>query len=136
MSANPAFIGNLKDAVARLQNSDGTSFVTLLSGPTSGGRIKSLHITTDDTSAVTLQFAKTVGGVDYVLGEIPVPAGSGTNGSSVAVNGLDSTKMPALQSDGVNRFLDIANGTTLKVKAKVAITAAKFVYVSAEYGEI
>jgi hypothetical protein len=136
MSANPVFLASIKDACARLQNSDGTSFVTLLSGPTSGGRVKSLHITTDDTSAVTLQFAKTVSGVDYVLGEIPVPAGSGTNGVAVAVSGLNSTQMPALQSDGVNRFLDLANGTTLKVRAKSAITAAKYVYVSAEYGEV
>jgi hypothetical protein len=46
-----------------------------------------------------------------VLGEISVPAGAGTDGATNAVNGLNGTKMPALQTDGILKWLDLATGS-------------------------
>lgn len=135
MAANPQFVNNVKDAVAVIQNADGTSFKTLLAGAGSGHRIKSLSFTSDDTSTRVVQIAKTVSAVDYILGEISVTLGAGTDGSTAAINGLNATPMPALQNDGVSRFWDLASGTTLKIKSKVAVTAGKSIYVVAEYGD-
>lgn len=136
MSANPKLISTVRNLAIVLQNADGTSFKTLgITPPADGSRVKALHITSDDTAAQVLQFCVTKGGTDYVLGEISVPAGSGTDGSSNAVNGLNATKMPGLQTDGIVRWLDLANGSELKVKSKTAVTAAKTIYIYAEVGD-
>jgi hypothetical protein len=135
MSANPVFFSNLKDAPVQLVNADGTTFKTLLVAGANGARIRSLMFTSDDTTSRTVQLTKNIGGTDFIIGEIVVPAGAGTNGTEPAVNGLNAVQMPWLQSDGANYFMDIANGTTLKIKSKVAVTAAKFINAVAEFGE-
>ena len=136
MSTTPAFLSNVKDVAIVIQNADGTTFKTVLAGPTSGGRIKSLIATSDDTTARVLQICKTIGAVDYVLGEVSVPVGAGTDGSTPAVNLLEGNNMPGLQTDGLQRFFDLANGTTLKIRSKVAVTAAKTINIVGEYGEL
>lgn len=136
MSANPTLISTVRNPAIRLQNADGTSFKSLGIAPVAAGsRLKALHITSDDTSDVVLQFAVTISAVDYILGEISVPDGSGTNGTDNAVNGLNATKMPSLQTDGIARWLDLATGSDLKVRAKTAVTAAKTINVLAEVGD-
>lgn len=136
MSANPKLISTVRNPAIKLQNADGTSFKSMaIAPPADGSRVKALHITSDDTAAQVLQLAVTISGVDYVLGEISVPAGSGTDGTTVSVSGLNATKMPALQTDGIVRWIDLANGSELKVKSKTAVTAAKTIYVLAEVGD-
>jgi len=136
MSANPTLISTIRNPAIRIQNADGTAFKSLGIAPVAAGtRLKSLHITSDDTADQVLQFAVTIGGVDYVLGEVSVPDGSGTNGTDNAVNGLNATKMPSLQTDGIQRFLDLATGSDLKVRSKTAVTTAKAIYVLAEVGD-
>lgn len=136
MSATPQFFRNIKDAVLRLNNASGTTLQTFLAGSTDGLRIKSLIATNGDSTARVLQIVKTVSAVDYILGEVSVPAGAGTDGATPAVNLLNSTMMPGLQNDGIQRFLEVANGTTLKIKSKTAITAPNEVHVVGEYGEL
>jgi hypothetical protein len=136
MSANPSLISTVRNPAIRIQNADGTAFKSIGIAPVAAGtRLKSLHITSDDTAAQVLQFCLTIGGVDYVLGEVSVPAGSGTDGASSAVNGLNAAKMPSLQTDGILRWLDLATGSDLKVKSKVAVTGGKTIYVLAEVGD-
>ena len=136
MSANATLISNVRNPPTRLQNADGTAFKSMsIAPPAAGTRVKTIQITSDDTSPRVLQFAVTIGGVDYVLGEVSIPAGSGTDDASNSVNGLNSTKMPGLQTDGINRWIDIANGSDLKVKAKTAVTAAKSIYLFTECGD-
>lgn len=136
MSANPKLISTVRNPAIRIQNADGTTFKSLGIAPVAdGSRVKAIHITSDDTSDVVLQFAVTISGVDYVLGEISVPDGAGTNGVDPAVNGLNEAQMPALQTDGIVRFLELATGSDLKVKAKTAVTAGKTINVFAEVGD-
>lgn len=136
MSANPKLISTVRNSAIRLQNADGTAFKSLGVAPVAdGSRVKAIHITSDDTSIVVLQFCVTIAAVDYILGEISVPIGAGTNGTVVAVNGLNPTQMPALQTDGITHWLDLATGSDLKVKAKTAVTAAKTINVFAEIGD-
>lgn len=136
MSAQPTLISTVRDVAIKIQNADGTANKSLGVAPVAAGtRIKTLHITSDDTAAQTLQLIKTIGGVDYILGEIAVPIGAGTNGATSAVNGLAGTLMPALQTDGLSKWLDAATGTTINLKSKTAVTAGKTIYVSAELGD-
>lgn len=136
MSANPTLISTVRDVAIKIQNADGTALKNLgVAPPAAGARIKALHITSDDTVARTLQIYKTIGGVDYILGEVDVAIGAGTDGATNAVNGLAGTRMPALQSDGVMKWIDVATGTTINIKSKVAVTAGKTIYIVAELGD-
>ncbi len=136
MSANPKLISTVRNPAIRLQNADGTAFKSLGIAPVAdGSRVKAIHITSDDTSDVVLQFAVTISGVDYILGEVSVPDGSGTNGADPAVSGLNPTQMPGLQTDGIVYWLDLATGSDLKVKPKTAVTAAKTINIFTEVGD-
>lgn len=136
MSANPTLISTVRNVAIVIQNADGTAKKSLAVAPVAAGtRIKSLHIVSDDTAPQVLQVIATIGAVDYILGEISVPAGAGTDGATSAVNGLAGTRMPQLQTDGIAKWLDVANGTTISLKSKVAVTAAKTIYVFAELGD-
>jgi hypothetical protein len=137
MSANPKLISTVRDLVAKIVNADGTANKSLgVAAPADGSRVKSLIITSDDTAAQTLQLIKTVAAVDYILGEIAVPAGSGTDGASNGVNAFLSTgRIKGLQTDGISTWIDVANGTTLSLKSKVAVTAGKTIYLVAEAGD-
>jgi hypothetical protein len=136
MSAQPTLISTVRDVPIKIANADGTALKSLgIAAPAAGSRIKALHITSDDTAAQVLQVWKTVGAVDYLLGEIDVAIGAGSNGSTNAVNGLAGTRMPALQTDGISKWIDVANGTTINFKSKVAVTAGKTIYIVAEVGD-
>jgi hypothetical protein len=136
MSAQPTLISTVRDVAIKIQNADGTAVKSLgVAAPAAGTRIKALHITSDDTAAQVLQIYKTIGGVDYLLGEVSVPIGAGSDGATNAVNGLAGTRMPALQTDGINKWIDVASGTTINIKSKVAVTAGKTIYITAELGD-
>lgn len=136
MSSNPTLISTVRDCPIKIVNADGTANKNLGVAPVAAGtRIKAIHITSDDTVAQTLQLIKTIGAVDYILGEIAVPAGSGTDGASNSVNGLSGARIAALQTDGLVKWLDVASGTTINLKSKVAVTAGKTIYVVAEVGD-
>lgn len=136
MAARPIYLSNIKNAVYALQNGDGVALKTLLTAGASGSRLKSLNITSDDTSTRVLQLWVTISGVDYLLGEVSATLGAGSDGATLPIKALDPAKLPSLQADGVNYFLDLASGAVLKVKAKVAVTAAKTIYLFGEYGDI
>lgn len=136
MSANATLISTVRNPAIRIQNADGTAFKSLaVAPPAAGTRVKSLHATSDDTAGQVIQIAVTIGGVDYILGEVSVAAGSGTDSASNSVNLINATKMPAIQTDGIARWLDLATGSDLKFKSKVAVTAGKTIYIFAEVGD-
>jgi len=139
MSIQPIFFANIKNAALKLNNASGTAAQLLVAGSALGLRVRSLIVSSDDTSARTLQIIKTVSAVDYIIGEKVIAAGAGTDGATPNVDLLDSSGTPAimgLQTDGVKNFIDVPNGTSLKVKAKTAVTAAKAIDVIAEYAEV
>lgn len=135
MSANPTLVSNVRDFVQRFQNADGTGNKTIVTPVGAGTRLKNLIATSDDTSARTFQLIKTVSAVDYILGEIVVPIGAGTDGATAAVDVFAGSLIKGLQTDGISKWLDVANGTTLALKSKVAVTAAKSVYFTGEGGD-
>lgn len=136
MAANPIFISNLKNGVVTIVNADGTSLKTLLTAGSAGSRVKSLSITSDDSVDRVVQLWLTTGATDYLLGEATIVDGAGSNGTDKSYNLLNAADLPFLQSDGANRFLDLAASAVLKLKSKTAVTAAKTLYAFAEYGDI
>lgn len=136
MSANPTLISTVRDFALRFQNADSTGNKTLITSVAAAGtRLKNLIATSDDTVDRTFQIVKTIGGVDQIIGEIVVPTGAGTNGSAAAIDVFAGGLIKGLQSDGISKWMDVANGTTLALRAKVAVTAGKSVYFTGEGGD-
>ena len=135
MSANPTLISNVRDFVAKIVNGDGTAKKTILTPVGAGTRLKSLIITSDDTASKVLQLVKTVSAIDYIMGEVDIPIGAGTDGATAAVDFFAGTRLKGLQTDGISKWVDVASGTTLSLQAKVAVTAAKTIYVAGEGGD-
>jgi hypothetical protein len=125
MAQNPLFVGTIKTPVAQIQNSDGTNAVTFFTAGVSGSKLEAIAATSTDTSAVVVQAIVTVSAVDYVIGEINIPAGAGTNGTADSVRIMNITDLPWLCGDGVNQVLLLASGVPLKFKAKTTVTAGK-----------
>lgn len=112
---------------AELDNADGTNKVDLITGATDGTIINGINVSSDDTAAVDLLLYFYDGSNDYQLGEIEIPAGSGTDSATAAVSLLNETNLPAIgKRDDGSIFL--AAGQKLKLAAGAAITAAKVVH--------
>lgn len=137
MSANPTLISTVRDFATKIQPADATAAKDLVGTPAiAGTRLKNLIITSDDTAARVVQIVKLIGAVAYILGEIDVPIGAGTDGATAPVDGFASTnRIKGLQTDGVSSWIDVASGDKIQVQVKVAVTAAKTIYVTGEGGD-
>ena len=134
MAANPNFAGTLQTPAVSFANADGTTIKTILTaGATagaSGSRIDTLFATNTDTgNAYVLQLSIQKSGVDYIIGEVNVPLGAGTNGSAKSVAVLNSTDIPGLAyTEGGALYL--ATGASLRAKCKTTVAGANTVSIS------
>lgn len=128
---DPVLLGKVQNWPKRVVNADSTNAVTLIPSTTDGALVNTICVTSDDTVARTFQLIIHDGTNDDVVGEFTVPAGAGT-GTTVPVRLLDHTLFPWLDRSG---YLLLSAGKSLKVRAKVAVTAAKIVYFYATGGE-
>jgi hypothetical protein len=133
----PIYPQTVVNAAVTIANADGTSTKTLRTGSTNGDKIESISITSDDTAAKVLNVYMNVGGTDYRVGTINVPAGAGTDAAATpAVSMLESSSMmPWVRRDSNGRgYLYLASGNILKVAAQATLTAGKTIYVVAHIG--
>jgi hypothetical protein len=123
MSSTPQFISTVRTAAASIANGDGTAFKSFFVAGASGSRVDAASITNSDAAnAYVVQVAVKIGGTDYVVGEVTVPVGAGTNGSAKAVNLLDSTYLPQLAATlGV---LYLGAGAELRLRAKSVVAGS------------
>lgn len=135
MGTQPIFPATVKNGVVSFVNSDGTNLKQVYAAGTNGSKVESLAAASSDTVAAVLQFTITVGGTDCIVGEASIPAGAGTDGLTKAVDVLSLSNLPWLRTDGNNRYLYLAKGSTLKAKAKTTVTAGKTVYLFAQAGD-
>lgn len=128
MAANtsPIFVATANLAEVTFVNADGTTAKDLVSGGTDGTKVFSINCTSDDTSTVNMQVFIHDGTTAYLLGTVAVVTLSGTDGSAVAVELLDSAAIPSLDADGE---LFIPTGYKIQVAPLAAVTAAKTVTV-------
>lgn len=137
MTPTPVFPQTIVNAAVAIVNADSTNYKTIRTGSTNGDKIESISITSTDTTARVLTVGINVGGTDYIVGTINVPIGAGTDAAATpAVSMLESiSMMPWIRQDQNGRgYLYLANGNILKVKAQVAVTAAKEIDVVAQIG--
>ncbi len=110
-------------------NADSTASFDIALAGADDSIVKSIVITSDDTSARNVQIIMDDGTTEHVLDTLPIPIASGTNGTDPAVDGLAATWLPL---DSIEKkILPLAAGCTLKARMLVAVTAAKTVAVSA-----
>jgi hypothetical protein len=91
-------------------------------------RITQIIVTSTDSSARDLQLVATIGGTDYILNTISIPANSGNTNSVQAVMLLRSAQWNELNNDiANNKVLELPSGTVIKVKVGTTITAARVI---------
>lgn len=135
MAASPSFIATPQTPVAQFENADGTSFKTVHTAGAEGSRIDTLIGTNTDTvSAYVVQLALQKSAVDYVIGEVSIPIGAGTNGSAKSVAMLNQTDIPGLAYTE-NGALYLANGVALRARVKTTVSGSFKVQLVAVAGD-
>lgn len=136
MAANPSFVSTPQNPAVQIQNADATAFKTLYTAGSSGGRVDALIATNTDTAnAYVVQLALQKSGVDYVLGEINVPIGAGTNGTAKSVALMNSTDIPGLAYTEAGALF-LASGVALRARTKTTVAGSntvQIVGVAADY---
>jgi hypothetical protein len=128
MAASASFVATPKTPVIVFANADGTAFKNVITGGTLGTRVDSISASNGDAAtANVLQLAVQVSGIDYVLGEVPIPIGAGTNGTAKSVAVLNPGDIPALQYSE-SGALWLAAGATLRARLKTAVAGANLVH--------
>jgi hypothetical protein len=129
MAATASFIATPKTPVAAFVNADGTAFKTIITGGALGTRVDSLSASNGDAANPSvMQLAIQVSGVDYVIGEVAVPAGAGTNGVAKSVSLLNVSDIPAM-AIAEGSALWLATGASLRARVKTAVSGANVVHV-------
>ncbi len=136
MTATPVFPQTIKTNVAQILPADTTTLKTLITAPANGVRVDSILISSTDTSARDLQLVVTISSVDYVLGTLQIPANAGFTNAVPTIAAFQHSQLVGLNTDvNGNKFLFLASGAVLKVKALTTVTAAKAISVIAQCGE-
>ena len=126
MAARPIFLGSIVNFVAKIVNGDSTNKVTVYAAGGSGVRLYALGVSSTDTSNRDINIYATISGTDYLLATVQIPLNSGNANNVASVDLIGSTMLPWVRSDEAGRkYIDLANGTTLKAAAVVAVTAGK-----------
>lgn len=134
MASNPAFVAAPKSPALQIANGDGTAYKTLIVGGSNGTRVDAAFVCNSDASnAYTLQVAVKVGSTDFPIGEVAVPAGSGTNGTAPSVSLLDVSALPALDSQEGTLYL--APSAELRVKAKSTVSGVNVITIVGQGGD-
>lgn len=135
-TATPIFPQTVKNYVAQIQNADGQTVKTLVTGGTNGSKIEALTISSSDTSARDVQLSLTISSVVYILGTVSIPATAGTVDNIVSVDILRSSQIPGLSYDANgNKILYVANGATLGIEALTTVTSGKAIQAIAIGGD-
>lgn len=114
-----------KTEAVTLVNADGTTSKTLLTAGADDAIVKSLLITSTDTSARVVELILDDGTTEFVLASFNVAITAGTDGATAVVDALTASGLP-LDSAG-KKILPLETGMELKVRAQVAVTAAKVI---------
>lgn len=131
-NVQPIFQKAPKLDVLELTDADTTAVTTLVTPGADGALIDNIAVTSDDTAAIILEVFINDGVDDIQIGEVTIPAGSGTDGALPAINLLDATALPFLQAAG---GLPLAATYLLRVACKTTMTAAKVCHLVAFGGD-
>ncbi|NCJ06689.1 hypothetical protein GS597_09255 [Synechococcales cyanobacterium C] len=120
-----------REAGVTFVNADGTTIKTLIAAGADDSNVIGLSITSTDGTARDLLLYKQIGGTDYLIGHVDIPANAGFNGVANQVDGLNITNLPANCIDSAgNLFMSLPAGTTLRAAMKTSVTASQTITVN------
>ena len=134
-TSNPIFPQSMVNAVAQIANSDAQALKTLVNGGTNGTKIESITVTSTDTVARDIIVWATISAVSYQLARIQIPVSSGNTNSAPSVDLLKQSQWASLAYDAFgNKYLYVANGTTISISAPVSVTSGTTIQAFAQGG--
>lgn len=118
-------------------DADGTNLKTLYTVPADDANLIQLNISSTDSNAQDLLLYITINNINYLIGHVDIPAGSGTNGMTKVVNGLGSASALSTLVDDttINRYLPLKGGTVLKAGMQATISSGMLVTVYGVVGD-
>ena len=129
---DPIFLNSLQATPVQILNADASTEKTVFTaGAAEGGLLTVLSATTDDTTAVDLVVKLKSGATTNILGIVNIPIGSGTDGTTDAVNILIGSEISYKQDDD---SIPVGKGDSIVVNALATVTSGKTVYVTAAGG--
>lgn len=134
-TATPIFPQTVQNYVTQIQNADGQTIKTLVTGATNGSKVESISVSSTDTSNRDIAVYLTISSVNYLLCTVNIPLNSGNTNAVVSVDLLRNAQWPGLAYDSNgNKYIYVANGATLGVSALTTVTTAKAIQVVAQGG--
>jgi hypothetical protein len=120
----PRFANGIRTGVVDVDTA--ATLVTVCTGGSDGSVIESLGCVSDDTSAQNLEiWIVDDSANEFLIGTIEIPITAGTDGTTPAVNVLNTTDMPFLTKNAHGMpILNLEKDYILKVAA-TALTALK-----------
>lgn len=128
----PIYVKSSNMAAVLFQTADTTVPKDLIVAGAAGTKVMRINCTSDDTVTVTMGVFLHNGVSAFLVGRVPVPTLSGTNGTAPAVNLLDVSKIACLDIDGE---LFIPSGWKVQVAPLATVGTAKTVTVIGVAGE-
>lgn len=112
-----------------------TSYATFITPGANGCKVTGIIATSTDASSRTVTISIQVSAVDYVLMCVTVPANAGTDGTTAAINVLNTTTSPGLprDNDGQPYFFVTNSSPTALVRAKCS--SGTSIMLTAVYGD-
>lgn len=139
VTATPIFPQAINLGLQTIVNADAQTQKTLFTAGANGSKVEALQVASSDTVARDISFYITRTAVNYLIGTVSIPAGSGQPAAPAATPSVDilrSLQIPGLAYDAFgNRYLYLKSGDTLTMNAPVSITAAKTVTAFAQGGD-
>ena len=134
----PVYAQTVNNGSVQILPADTTSLKTILTAATDGTIVEKLLVTSSDTAAKDLQVYITVGGVDYLIGTMTVPANSGFTASIPSLNFFQHSQVSSSvnQDSNGNKYLRMMTGEVLKAKVLSSVSASKAIYLRAEGGNL
>lgn len=114
-------------------SADTTTKKTIFTPGTNDSDLKSITLTTDDTTLINAQIWYYDGSTSFLIGTVRVAVASGTDGAANAVDGINSTALPFLPIDDAGkRYLPVKGNAShvIQLSCKATMTGGKTLYVT------
>jgi hypothetical protein len=121
----PVFPQKARNINASFVTADGTNTKILVTGGIDDSIISVITITSSDSADKTIELLIGDGLADALIGFVGIPANTGSNGVLNPINGLSNSSILGKKIDeSGNPYILLAAGSTLKARARTAVTAA------------
>jgi hypothetical protein len=139
MTPTPAFAQTIEVGAAKIVTADASTLKTIYTAGVDGTLIDSILVSSDDTSYRDLQLWTTIGGVDFLLYTVTIPANSGFTSGVPIMSLLENARAGSsvfpfgwyvIDANG-NKLLRLKALEILKAKVLTTVTAAKTIYIRA-----